>query len=153
LTLLQLHHAGARLDLYLSSKLGCFGLDTLAETQGLVAGFDGRLPAGGLGLAAGVLQQRLGLLLGRAEHLVRLFALVERPKEEAEDDARERSEDGDDGLHGGLLYTPSGRGHPAGESHPATPPRPSSLETAAAPSGARRCRDPAITVRRSGRTA
>jgi hypothetical protein len=68
LALLELGEAGSGLDLYFSSKFGCFGLDALAQAQGLVASLDGRLTAGGLGLAAGVLQHGPGLLLGRAEH-------------------------------------------------------------------------------------
>ena len=63
LALLDLDQAGAGLDLDLSSKLGRLGLDALAEPQGLVAGFQGGLAAGRLGLAAGVLEHRLGLLL------------------------------------------------------------------------------------------
>jgi hypothetical protein len=50
-----------------------------------------------------------------------VFALVGRSDEKADDDAGERSDGENDGLHGGLLYTPIRPGGPAGESHPAAP--------------------------------
>src|SRR5829696_7014782 len=152
LALLDLGQPGPGLDLDLSSKLGRFDLDTLAQSKGLVAGLHGGLAAGGLGLPAGVVQQRLGLVLGRPEDRCRLFTLVGRSNEEAEQGPGEHSDDENDGLHGGLLCNPHPAGCPAGESRPAELPRPSGPETATAPSGARRCRDPAITVRRSDPT-
>jgi len=152
LALLGLGQPGPGLNLDFSSKLGRLDLDALAQPQGLVAGLHGGLAAGGLGLPAGVVQHRLGLLLGRPEYRCRLFALVGRSNEEAEHGPGEHSDDENDGLHGGLLCNPHPAGCPAGESHPAALPRPSGLETTTAPSGARRCRDPAITVRRSDPT-
>ena len=135
LALLGLGAAGPGLDLDFSSKLCCFGLGTLAQARGLVAGLDGGLAAGGLGLAAAVLKQGPGLLLGRPEHGCRLFALVLRSDEEPDNDPSKRSNDENDGLHGGLLCNP----HPAGGTRPAKATR-------------RRCRD-RPTLRRQQRRA
>ena len=136
LALLGLGEAGPGLDLDFSSKLCCFGLDALAQPRGLVAGLDGRLAAGGLGLAAAVLQQGPGLLLGRPEHGCRLFALVLRSDEKPDNDPSKRSDDENDGLHGGLLCNP----HPAGGIRPAKATR-------------RRCRDRLAWRRQQRRAA
>jgi hypothetical protein len=119
---LELGQPGPTLDVHLSSKLGGLRLDRLPQPRRLVARLDRGLPAGRLGLPLGVLQQRLRLVLGRTEQGDRLFALVGRAEDEAENDPGEGSHDDQSGLHRGLLCDPSGRVDPTGESHPSMRP-------------------------------